>query len=203
MFCNDGVLENMFPLKAFGWPKAGALCPKAEPVCPNGELVCTRDGELDWNKFADWVPKFIPVPNDGVVPWAWVVPKIEVDVPKADVFGVPNNEGVVWVAKGLDGVVLKTDGVCAGVDAKGLVGVAKGEESVGVELAKPVELKVEVFWANGLVDDVLEENGFAAGCVNEGDEEKGFGCVLFVLNPIPPEDWPAGFGPPEAKEKTN
>nr|GEX49935.1 hypothetical protein [Tanacetum cinerariifolium] len=151
----------MFPLKAFGCPKVGALCLKAEPVCPKSEPVC---------------PKAKPVcPN--------------VDVPKADV-GVPNGEDEGAVAKGLD-VELNRDGVVyACVVPKGLVCVPKGEElSVGVELANPGlgVPKFEVFWANGFVV-VVEEKGFAAVCVNEGDEEKVFGCVLVVLNPIPPED---------------
>lgn len=196
---NEGVLENKFPPNAFDWPKAGVLCPKdgaacpkAEGVCPKGELVCPRVGVVDWNKGDAWVlPMLRPVANDEVVPWAWVVPKIDVEVPNVDELGVPKREAEVVDPK-------------AGVEPKGLdVGAPKGEEpSEGVELANPGVPKVEVLGAKGFVD-VEEENGFADDRPNTDEEEvKGFVCcVVFVLKPIPAEDWPAGFGPPETKEK--
>lgn len=203
-----GVLENMFPPNALDWPKAGALCPKAgaacpkaEVVCPKGELVCPREGVLDWNKGDGWVlPKFKPLANDELAPWAWVVPNID-DDPKVDVLGVPKREAEVVDPK--PGVEPNTDGVGDGADPKGLeVAVPKGEEPrEGAEFPNPGVLKVDVLGANGLVD-VVEENGFA-GWLNAGDEEKGFACVLLVLKPIPPEDWPAGFGPPETDKKYN
>lgn len=99
---------------------------------------------------------------------------------------------------------------CAGdgVDPNGL-GLDCGAPKIELAGAEPefpnVEVpKAEVFGANGLVA-VVEENGFDAfDWPNADGEEKRFGCccccVLFVLNPIPPEDWPAGFGPPETKQ---
>lgn len=112
-----------------------------------------------------------------------------------DVLGVPKrDEEVVDPNAGVDP---NADGAGEGVDPNGFDDVApKGEElRVGVEVANPGVEKVEVFGANGF-DWVVEEKGFELSWEKAGEDEKGFDCVVLVLNPIPPDVWPAGFGPP-------
>ena len=121
------------------------------------------------------------------------------EVPKVDVLGVPKREAEVVDPN--PGVDPKTEGVGDWVDPNGFGfdDVApKGEEvREGVVLPNPGVVKVEGFWPNGFAG-VVDEKGLEFSWVNAGEEENGFDCcVVLVLNPIPPEVCPAGFGPPD------
>lgn len=203
---SDGVVENIFApkpvdgvLNIFAWPNPGVVCPK-DGVWPKAELDCPIEGVLDWKRGDCWVfPKFKPLLNGlDVVPWADVEPKIDVEVPNADVVAA-EPKGDAGVPPNVDVVEPNKEGAADDVDPKGfaLVVLPKAEEpKAEVDAAKPGVLNGADFWPKGFVA-LLDENGFAGADAwpNVDEELKGLGWVL-VPKPAAPAGWAAEFGPP-------
>lgn len=186
---SDALDEKILPtrpeegeLNKLDWLK-GVVCPKGEVFCPKAEPVCEIGGAAELNNGDDCVLPKILEPNGEEV-WAGAVLNRDGDCPKlgAEEELAPNG----------DGDEPKIEGAAAEVEEPKADELKAG----AAEVPNPEE-KGELFGANGLELGVVEEKGLADDWPNTGEGEKAFVCVVDVLKPAKPVDWPEGSGPPK------